>query len=378
MRFQGNVRMLLFLASLLFFIALVPYLIYLAGIWFGTKSTQIPAPSSYPDISIIMSAYNEELSIVKRLSNLQESHYPRERIEIIVVDDCSSDTTKNLAKSWLGRSGISYQFIENNERLGTNRSYNLAISRAHNDVIVTTDADVFFDPDALRYLIGRLLSDEKIAAVTGELRPIPNANSTTRLESVYRSFYGRMCEWESALDSTYNFNGALVAFRSGLITRINDKLGADDANTAFEAIRKGYRAVYEKRAIVFEEIPQSFAIQYRQKTRRATGLIEATLSNLDLLGKDTSFSRFFYPLRIFMYVCSPVIFSLSVLVFCSWLFLISPLLLLCLLVIFIGSGIIWRQNLVFAFILNQFYLIAGLANLGKDMRVWESTSAKKQ
>jgi hypothetical protein len=77
-------------------------------------------------------------------------------------------------------------------------------------------------------------------------------------------------------------------------------------------------------------------------------------------------------------VCSPVIFSLSVLVFCSWLFLISPLLLLCLLVIFIGSGIIWRHNLVFAFILNQFYLIAGLANLGKDMRVWESTSAKKQ
>ena len=102
-----------------------------------------------------------------------------------------------------------------------------------------------------------------------------------------------MCEWESALDSTYNFNGALVAFRSDRISRINDKLGADDANTAFEAIRKGYRAVYEKKAIVYEDIPQSFKIQYRQKTRRATGLIEATLSNLDLLGKDTPFSRFF-------------------------------------------------------------------------------------
>jgi cellulose synthase/poly-beta-1,6-N-acetylglucosamine synthase-like glycosyltransferase len=370
--------MLLFLASLLFFIAFVPYLIYLAGIWFGKKSTQIPAPSSYPDISIIMSAYNEELSIVKRLDNLQESRYPLEQIEIIVVDDCSSDNTKNLAKSWLGRSSINYQFIENNERLGTNRSYNLAISRAHNAVIITTDADVFFDPDALRYLIGRLVSDEKIAAVTGDLRPIDNANSTTLIEGVYRSFYGRMCEWESALDSTYNFNGALVAFRSGLITRINDKLGADDANTAFEAIRRGYRAVYEKRAIVYEDIPKSFAIQYRQKARRATGLIEATLSNLDLLGKKTPFSRFFYPLRIFMYVCSPLIFSLSVLVFCSWFFLISPLLLLCLLVIFIGAGILWRQNLVFAFILNQFYLLAGLSNLGKDMRVWESTSAKKQ
>jgi hypothetical protein len=41
-------------------------------------------------------------------------------------------------------------------------------------------------------------------------------------------------------------------------------------------------------------------------------------------------------------------------------------------------GIFWRQNLVFAFILNQFYLLAGLLNLGKDMRVWESTSDKKR
>jgi cellulose synthase/poly-beta-1,6-N-acetylglucosamine synthase-like glycosyltransferase len=370
--------MLLFLAFLFFFIALFPYLIYVAGIWFGKKSTDVPALPVYPDISIILSAYNEELAIAKRLANLQECHYPQDRMEIIVVDDCSSDTTKNLAESWLKRSGIAYQLIENKERLGTNRSYNLAISRAHNDVIVTTDADVFFEPDALRNLVMRLLSDEKIAAVTGELRPMPNASSTTLLEGVYRSFYGRMCEWESAHDSTYNFNGALVAFRSSLITRINDKLGADDANTAFEAIRNGYRAVYEKRAIVYEDIPKSFMVQYHQKARRATGLIEATLSNLDLLGKNRSFSRFFYPLRIFMYVCSPVIFFLSVAVFCSWLFLTSPPLLPGFLVIFIVAGIIWRQNLFFAFILNQFYLLAGLLNLGKDMRVWESTSAKKK
>jgi cellulose synthase/poly-beta-1,6-N-acetylglucosamine synthase-like glycosyltransferase len=243
---------------------------------------------------------------------------------------------------------------------------------------VTTDADVFFEPDALNYLIGRLLSDEKIAAVTGELRPVMNANSTTMLEGVYRSFYGRMCAWESALDSTYNFNGALVAFRSDLIRRINDKLGADDANTAFEAIRKGYRAVYESKAIVYEDIPGSFTIQYRQKTRRATGLIEATLSNLDLLGKNTWFSRFFYPLRIFMYVCSPIIFFLSVVVFCLGVFQYDPFFLLGFVVILAGAGIVWRQNLVFAFILNQFYLLAGLLNLGKDMRVWDSTSNKKK
>jgi biofilm PGA synthesis N-glycosyltransferase PgaC len=370
--------MLLFLAVLLFLIAVLPYLIYVSGIYFGRKSDEVIPPSDYPDISIIMSAYNEEQVIRKRITNIQECHYPKERIEIIFVDDCSDDDTKNLAKSCLERSGITYQFIANSERLGTNRSYNLAISKAHHPVIVTTDADVFFEPDALRYLIGRLLSNEQIAAVTGELRPVMNANSTTMLEGVYRSFYGRMGEWESALDSTYNFNGALVAFRSDRIRRINDKLGADDANTAFEAIRKGYRAVYEKKAIVYEDIPGSFTIQYRQKVRRATGLIEATLSNLDLLGKNTWFSRFFYPIRIFMYVCSPVIFFFSVVLFSLWMFLQNPLALLLCMILLGGAGIVWRQNLVFAFFLNQFYLMAGLLNLGKDMRVWDSTSDKRK
>jgi cellulose synthase/poly-beta-1,6-N-acetylglucosamine synthase-like glycosyltransferase len=370
--------MLLFLGVLLFFIALFPYMIYLTGIYFGRTSDEVIPLRIYPNISIIMSAYNEEQVIDKRIANIQECHYPKESIEIIFIDDCSSDNTKNLAKLCLERSGIKYQLMANTERLGTNRSYNSAINNANYPIIVTTDADVFFEPDALNYLIGRLLSNEKIAAVTGELRPFMNTNSTTMLEGVYRSFYGRMCNWESTVDSTYNFNGALVAFRSDLIKRINDKRGADDANTAFEAIRKGYRAVYENKAIVYEEIPQSFKIQYRQKTRRATGLIEATLSNLDLLGKKTWFSRFFYPLRIFMYLCTPILFFLCLVLFSLGFFQYNPIFLLVLFLLLSVVGIFWRQNLVFAFILNQFYLLAGLLNLGKDMRVWESTSDKKR
>ena len=370
--------MLLFLSVLLFSIAVFPYAIYLWGIYFGRKSEEIILPLKYPAISIVISAYNEEQVIERRIANIQESHYPKESIEIIFVDDLSSDNTKDLAKLCLERSGIPYQLISNTERLGTNRSYNSAISRANHPIIVTTDADVFFEPEALSYLIARLLSNKNIAAVTGELRPLMNTNSTTILEGVYRSFYGRMCDWESTVDSTYNFNGALVAFRSDLIKRINDKRGADDANTAFEAIRKGYRAMYESKAIVYEDIPKSFKIQYRQKTRRATGLIEATLSNLDLLRKKTRFSRFFYPLRIVMYLVTPSLFFLSLIVFCLGMLLYNPIILAALVLAVAVAVIFWRQNLVFAFFLNQFYLLAGLLNLGKDMRVWESTSDKKK
>ncbi len=369
--------MLISLAILVLFFSLLPYMVYFFGIYFGKKPVPVVPLQIYPPISIIISAYNEELVIGKRIKNIKECHYPLGRYELLLVDDCSSDNTKNLAEICLERSGIDYQIIANTERLGTTRSYNSAIKKAKYPIIVTTDADVFFEPDALIYLIGRLLSDERIAAVTGELRPLMNAQSTTMLEGVYRSFYGRMCDWESAHESTYNFNGAVVAFRSDLINRINDKRGADDANTAFEAIRKGHRAVYESKSIVYEAIPRSYKTQYRQKTRRATGLIAATLSNLDLLKKKGWFCRFFYPLRIYMFVISPLLFFLAAVLFSFGVFFYNPLFFLVLIIIGSVAGILGRKGLISAFILNQFYLIGGLLNIGKDMRVWESTSEKK-
>lgn len=368
--------LLLIIGCILLLIAVIPYLVYLAGITFGRKSAAAGIPAEYPKISIIMSAYNEERVVAERIVNLEQCDYPKEAYEVLFIDDCSDDDTLARAQESLEKSHISFRIIANTERMGTNRSYNHAMKLARYPVIVTTDADVFFEPDALNILMGRLTSDPAIAAVTGDLRPHMNEYGTTKLEGEYRSFYGRMCDWESAVDSTYNFNGALVAFRTDLIQRIDDKRGSDDANTAFEAIRRGYRTVYERRAIVYEDIPASFKIQYRQKIRRAKRLIEATLANLDLLGRDRPFTRFFYPLRLFMFVCTPTLFFLALAIFAIGLYLAYPLVLLALACIVAVAGIAWRENLFNAFVVNQFYLVMGLLNMGKDTRVWESTSKK--
>jgi len=369
--------MLLTIAFAILLVAAIPYFVYLAGIKFGRKSTAAASPALLPSITIIMSAYNEERVVTERIANLEQCRYPTEKYEVIFIDDCSSDNTLANATKSLEKSGITHRIIPNKERLGTNRSYNHAMKLARYPVIVTTDADVFFEPDALDILISRLMSEEKIAAVTGDLRPRMNDCGTTRLEGEYRSFYGRMCDWESAVDSTYNFNGALVAFKTNLIRRIDDKRGSDDANTAFEAIRRGFRTVYERRAIVYEDIPSSFAIQYRQKIRRAKRLIEATLANLDLLEKNRPFTRFFYPLRIFMLVITPALFLIGLALLAASLFLYNPLILAVLICLAGFVTLLWRENLFAAFVVNQFYLFMGLLTMGRDTRTWESTSKKK-
>jgi len=186
-------------------------------------------------------------------------------------------------------------------------------------------------------------------------------------------YYGQMCEWESAIDSTYNFNGPLVAFRRKVIDQIEERKGADDANTAFAAIRAGYRAVYEPRAVVYEDVPADLSRQYRQKIRRATRLLEATLSNLDLLKADRPFSHRFFPFRLWMYLASPLLFFTGSILLLAGISLWNPLaglLALAVAVLIMLSG----RTILAAFVLNQAYLIAGMTRLGKDMRVWESTT----
>ncbi|MDG6256745.1 MAG: glycosyltransferase [Methanomicrobiaceae archaeon] len=357
-------------------VALIPYAVYLAGIMVGKKPKKTVLRANLPPISIIMAAYNEEGVIGERLHNILTASYPRDRYEILVVDDCSSDTTAASARDVLDHSGVQYTILANEARSGTNRSYNRAMRSADHEIIVTTDANKFFAPDALSLVVSRLVSNDEIGAVCGDQRPLGGGQDTRvrGMEAEYRNIYGRMCDWESAIDSTYNFNGPLVAFKRSAIPYIEERCGADDANTAFAAIRNGYRAVYETGAVVYERVPKTLQFQYRQKIRRATRLIESTLANLDLLREKRPFSRYFYPLRIFMYLVTPGLFFTGAFLLFVGLFLEHPIVGAMVCVLVAVSLALFRNNLISAFILNQAYLLVGLLHVGRDMRVWESTS----
>ncbi len=364
--------MFLWIGFILIMVAIFPYIIYFIGIHLARLPDSQIQGLELPMISIIISAYNEEKVITNRIENIRASTYPIEKYEVIFVDDCSTDNTLQSAESAFKHAGISYRAIRNTERLGTNLSYNMAIAEANYPIIVTTDANKYFEENALVYLIERLISDDTIAAVSGEQYPVVGASSrTAQVESAYRNYYGRMCSWESSVDSTYNFNGPIVGFKKDIIASINDQRGADDANTAFEAIRRGYRSVYEPKAVVYEEIPENFTKQYRQKIRRATRLIEATIANINLLGTKRPFSRFFFPLRIMMYVVTPLLFFIGCAFFMLGCIISYPIVFIGIAGIFVISHFTFKTNIFSAFVLNQFYLFMGLLNLGKDVRIWE-------
>jgi cellulose synthase/poly-beta-1,6-N-acetylglucosamine synthase-like glycosyltransferase len=146
-----------------------------------------------------------------------------------------------------------------------------------------------------------------------------------------------------------------MAFKKQAVIRINDKQGADDANIAFATIRNGYRAVYEKEAIVYETIPTELKSQYRQKVRRAALLIDAIIANKDFINSNRPFAHFF-TLRAWMYLISPAAFCIGGVIFFPLILLVLP------------------SSFARTFVINQFYLLQGLVRVvSKEERglVWD-------
>ncbi len=369
---------LLPLGAGIIFLAILPYIIYLFGVTFGKKPEEmgLKMPEMRPAVSIVICAYNEERTIARKIQSISSCTYPDELMEVILVIDCSDDKSEEVARREFANVNFSWKIHLNKQRSGKNTSLNTGIGLTSNDLVVATDADLVWDNNSVERLVRRIQVDNTFAAGTGDLQPNPGANRVTSMEKTYRSYFGRMAEWESAHDATPAFNGCLLILRKSIIGGVNETRGADDANLAYEAIRKGYRTFYETRAAIYEELPENLHKQYTQKVRRAKGLIQTTLSNLDLLKINRRFCRIFYPLRIWMYVITPTMLLIGCILFSIGLILNLPLLFVLLVAAFLLFSYIRKGNLVTAFVTNQFYLLAGLYSRRKDAVLWRSTSKK--
>ena len=359
-------------------LAIIPYIVYLFGMTFGKKPAEmdLKVPEMLPPVSIVICAYNEELTIARKIQSISSSTYPDELTEVVLVIDCSDDKTEEVARSELENVKFSWTIHTNEKRSGQNASLNTGISLTSNEIVIATDADLVWDAKSAEYLVQRLLSDDRLAAGTGDLLPNPGVDNITSMEKTYRSYYGRMAEWEYAHDATLSLNGCLLIFKKSIVSSIDATKGANDANLAYKTIREGYKTFYDTRAPIYEELPENLKKQYMQKVRRAKTLIQATLANVDLMKVNRPACRIFYPLRFWMYVITPTLLVIGGVLFSIGLILCAPIIFVLLVGILLAVSILKPENLITSFMLNQFYLLMGLYSPRRNAVIWKSTSKK--
>ena len=231
-----------------------------------------------PPVTILIPAHNEELVIEKTVQSLRELDYPREKIEIIVINDGSTDDTAQVVKQLAQKDSRVHLFNVPAELAtrGKGAALNLGIQEASHELIAVYDADNTPQPDSLRRLVGALLNDKKAVSAFGKFRTRNRHQSLlTRfinLETLCFQFMiqsGRYCLFKLAILPGTNF----IIYKKAV-----EEVGGwdaaaltEDTELSIRLYRNGGQIRYVPDAITWEEEPSSWKVWLRQRTRWVRG-----------------------------------------------------------------------------------------------------------
>ena len=233
-----------------------------------------------PPVSFIVPAHNEDTVIEAKIANLLASDYPRERIEILIGSDGSSDRTEEIVRKHAA-DGVG--LISFPQQLGKSAVQNGLVAAASGAILVFTDADCFLPPDALRSMVANF-GDSHVGLVTA--RPLyenESATCITQNESLYLRYESWLRREESDRGLLAMASGSLFAMRQSLWRPIEPHLG-DDFVLPLEVLRAGYRNVLEPRAVALTLLEQKQPASMLQlKTRIISKDFRGLLAHSDLL-----------------------------------------------------------------------------------------------
>jgi cellulose synthase/poly-beta-1,6-N-acetylglucosamine synthase-like glycosyltransferase len=210
-----------------------------------------------PTVTIVIAAYNEEASIARRIENLLELDYPRDKLEVVVSSDASSDRTEEIALQYPGVKVLA------NPKGGKVAAQDRAVRQTSSEIVAFSDANCTWSPDALRTLV-RAFADPDVAYVCGQLR-ILRADGSNK-EGVYWRYEMGVRDAESQLGSITGGNGSIYALRRGDYVEVDPRFG-HDLSLPYLMVQHGRRAVYEPAAHAFEKPTPTNETEYHRKVR---------------------------------------------------------------------------------------------------------------
>lgn len=216
-----------------------------------------------PHVSLIISAYNEENIIGQKLENSLALDYQPDKLEIVVVSDASTDRTDSIVESYGGRGVI---LKKTAVRRGKTGGLNEAVAMATGEIVILSDANALYAPDAIRKLV-RNFSDASIACVTGDSRYFHGERSIAgENENKYWEYERFLKIEETKTGSIVGSDGAIMAVRKEQFVplRVGD---ISDFVTPLQILSKGYRSVFEPEAVCYESTVSDFTQEFRRKVR---------------------------------------------------------------------------------------------------------------
>ena len=248
-----------------------------------------PAAADHPDfqpsVSVLIPAYNEEDVIVETVNSVLESDYPK--IEVIVIDDGSTDSTGELLDQQFGRNPAVRVIHEPNR--GKSAALAHALDEATSEIVVTIDADTAIEPDAISKLV-RHFVHPRVGAVAGNVKVGNRISWLTRWQALeYVTSQNLEKRAFDLLNCIAVVPGALSAWRAEAIHGcggFSSDTVAEDTDLTMAIRRAGWKISYEEEAIGWTDAPETASALVRQRFRWTFGTLQAFWKHRDTLARN--------------------------------------------------------------------------------------------
>ena len=222
-------------------------------------------PAHTPPLTLIIAAFNEEAVLAAKLRDTLALDYPADRLQVIVAADGSSDATAGIAASFAPRVEV----LNRPERAGKMAAINRAMEQARGEVVVFSDANNRYLPDALREM-ARPFADPRVGAVTGR-KTVAAEDGLGYSEGLYWRYESKIRAWETRLGCCVGVNGEIFAIRREVFRPAPPGVVNDDAWMAQQVIKAGRDVVYNERAVSVERVSPTAADEAQRRARIVAG-----------------------------------------------------------------------------------------------------------
>lgn len=227
----------------------------------GSSTTNLPG------LSLLIAAHNEQSCIHDRIENALALDYPADKLEIVIASDGSRDRTCEIVRSF---TDVRVRLLDFSPNKGKSTTLNRAVPETNGEIIVFSDANTMFAPDALRKLLAHF-ADPKVGVVVGRL-VLQDPATGKNVDGLYWRYETFIKRSEARLGALLGANGAIYAMRRDYYVPIPGNTIVDDFVIPLLAkLRHGCQIVYEPDAVAIEETPPHVGAEFRRRARIGAG-----------------------------------------------------------------------------------------------------------
>jgi hyaluronan synthase len=273
-------------------------LVWRICLWLSYRPMPPILESELPTVSVVIPAYNEGALVRKAIDSVTQSHYPAEKLQVIAVDDGSTDDTWEHICQAAADAPLKVTTIRQPVNRGKRHALYAGFRKATGEVWVTVDSDSIVEPDALRNGVGPITRDPRIGLVAGNVRVLNRNDSlfTRFLKVSFTLSFAFSRAYQTQIRGLLTTPGALSIYRASAVKPVLDKwmsqtflgvpcLTGEDRSMTNLICAQGYHSFFQSTSVVWSKMPATYGGMAKMFLRWARSNIRETWVLLGYLFK---------------------------------------------------------------------------------------------